>query len=40
MSNFNKIVCFGDIHGCFEPLKNYFDENPFNDSNFYIFLGD
>ena len=30
----------GDIHGCYEPLKTYFNENPMNDDTAYIFLGD
>jgi len=39
-NHYNKIVFIGDIHGCFEPLKNYFDEAPFDSNTFYIFLGD
>ena len=35
-----KVVIFGDIHGCYTPLKEYFDKNPFNDSYCYIFTGD
>ena len=35
-----KVVIFGDIHGCYEPLKEYFDKNPFNDNYCYIFCGD
>lgn len=31
---------FGDIHGCYEPLKKYFDENPFSDYDGYVFVGD
>ncbi len=41
--DFNKydaIVHFGDIHGCFEPLQEYFNNNPFNENYFYIFVGD
>lgn len=36
----NKVVIFGDIHGCYEPLKEYFDKNPFNENTNYIFTGD
>lgn len=35
-----KVVVFGDIHGCMEPIKKYFDEHPFNDDTCYIFSGD
>lgn len=37
---YNKIVVFGDIHGCYEPLKEYFEKNPFDEETFYIFAGD
>ena len=40
MNEYEKIHIFGDIHGCYEPLKKYFDENPFNEKEFYIFVGD
>lgn len=39
-NDYEKIVVFGDIHGCYNPLKRYFDENPFNDNYNYIFCGD
>lgn len=39
-NKFEKVVVFGDIHGCYEPLKNYFEQNPFNDKYSYIFIGD
>ena len=35
-----KVVVFGDIHGCYEPLKEYFECNPFSDNVCYIFTGD
>lgn len=38
--NINKVVIFGDIHGCYDPLKEYFDKNPFNEQTNYIFVGD
>ena len=39
-NDYEKIVIFGDIHGCYNPLKRYFDENPFNENYNYIFCGD
>lgn len=39
-NNYKKVVLFGDIHGCYNPLSKYFDENPFNEDNAYIFVGD
>ena len=35
-----KVVVFGDIHGCYAPIQRYFEENPFNDKYCYIFCGD
>lgn len=40
MNEYNKIHIFGDIHGCYEPLKMYFEEYPINENEFYIFTGD
>ena len=40
MNNYNRIHIFGDIHGCYEPLKVYFETEPYNENNFYIFVGD
>ncbi len=37
---YEKIVVFGDIHGCIEPLNNYFKKNNFRDDYLYIFTGD
>ena len=39
-NNYEKIVVFGDIHGCYEPIKTYFEKNPFSTDNAYIFVGD
>lgn len=39
-NRYDKVVVFGDIHGCWEPLKQYFDENPFSENFLYIFTGD
>ena len=37
---FNQIVVFGDIHGCYEPLKQFFEKYPINNETKYIFVGD
>ena len=37
---YKEIIIFGDIHGCFTPLDNYFKRHPFDDENLYIFTGD
>ena len=37
---YKKLVFFGDIHGCYEPLKEYFNNEPFNEETLYIFTGD
>ena len=37
---YRRIVCFGDIHGCYEPIKKYFEDHPFSNDTAYIFLGD
>lgn len=34
------IHIFGDIHACYEPLKKYFEENPYTEEDGYIFTGD
>ena len=39
-NEYEKVVVFGDIHGCFNPLKEYFDANPFNENALYVFTGD
>ena len=35
-----KIHIFGDIHGCYLPLKEYFDKKPISENELYIFTGD
>lgn len=40
MDRYNKIHVFGDIHGCFEPLKKYFEDYPYSENEMYIFTGD
>ena len=37
---YKKIHIFGDIHGCYEPLKKYFEDNPYSQDEMYIFCGD
>lgn len=39
-SKYDKVVFFGDIHGCYEPIKSYFEARPFDEKTAYIFLGD
>ena len=39
-NNYEKINVFGDIHGCFNPLKEYFDKYLYNENEMYIFCGD
>ena len=39
-NKYEKVVVFGDIHGCFDPLKEYFDKNPYNENTLYVFTGD
>ena len=38
--NINKVVIFGDIHGCMDPINEYFEKNPFDENTNYIFTGD
>ncbi len=38
--NYDNIHIIGDIHGCYSALKKYFDENPINEQDAYIFTGD
>ena len=40
VNEYKNIFVFGDIHGCFEPLENFFKENPFSSDNLYVFTGD
>lgn len=39
-NKYKKIIHIGDIHGCLDPLKEFFDSYPYTEDNFYIFLGD
>lgn len=40
LNKYEKINVFGDIHGCYDPLKEYFDRFPYNENEMYIFCGD
>lgn len=40
LSHYKNVFVFGDIHGCIEPLIQFFQENPFDLNNQYIFVGD
>ena len=40
LDKYDKIHVFGDIHGCYDSLKEYFNKYPFNDNEMYIFCGD
>lgn len=43
MYDFNKyrnIYIVGDIHGCYNPLRKFFDAHPYNEEDFYLFTGD
>lgn len=37
---YDKVHIIGDIHGCYSALKQYFEENPVNKNDAYIFVGD
>ena len=37
---YEKVHIFGDIHGCYSPLREYFEKNPIQDDELYIFTGD
>ena len=39
-NKYDKVVIFGDIHNCYDPVKEYFNKNPESDKNLYVFVGD
>lgn len=39
-NKYKKIHIFGDIHGCYNPLEEYFKSNPPCGEDMYIFCGD
>lgn len=38
LNKYEKINVFGDIHGCYDPLKEYFDRFPYSENEMYIFV--
>ena len=38
--NYKKIVAIGDIHGCIQPVHNYFINTPIKHDTLYVFMGD
>ena len=38
--DYEKVVFIGDIHGCWEPLRIYFEDRPMSNNNLYVFTGD
>ena len=38
--DYEKVVFIGDIHGCWEPLRTYFEDRPMSNNNLYVFTGD
>jgi len=39
-SNYNKIHHIGDLQGAYQPLEKYLLQNPIQDQDLYIFVGD
>ncbi|MDD6005621.1 MAG: RNA ligase [Firmicutes bacterium] len=39
-NNYEHVNVFGDIHGCYTPLKEFFDKYPESENEMYIFCGD
>lgn len=37
---FERIAVFGDIHGCYQPLQEYFTKFPYDENTLYVFVGD
>lgn len=40
VNEYDKIVVFGDVHGCFGPLQEYFEKSSFDENALYVFTGD
>ncbi len=40
LDEYSSIHIIGDIHGSYTALKTYFEDNPMNDKDYYIFCGD
>lgn len=39
-NQYDNIVIFGDIHGCYNPIKDYFTKYPYNEKTCYYCIGD
>ena len=39
-NKYKTVYIFGDIHGCYMPLENFFKDHPFDENTAYIFTGD
>ena len=40
LSKYEKVIVFGDIHGCYTVLNETMEAYEYSDKNFYIFTGD
>ena len=40
LSQYKKIVFVGDIHGCYQPIQEYFTKFPYDEKTLYVFVGD
>lgn len=40
LDKYDKVHIIGDIHGCYSTLTQYFEKNPINKNEAYIFVGD
>lgn len=40
LNQYKRINVFGDIHGCYNPLEEYFNTYPYSEEEMYIFCGD
>lgn len=40
LSNYKKVIIFGDVHGCYTVLDTVMKQYHYSDKNFYIFTGD
>ena len=39
-NKYHSVYILGDIHGCYQPVADFFKEHPFQDDIAYIFTGD
>lgn len=40
IEDYDQVVVFGDIHGCWDSVKKYFDKYPYNEHTMYYSVGD